>query len=507
MTVTAANPLRAGARLARAPEPSILVIFGGNGDLAQRKLLPALYNLALQRLLPASFAVVGTARQALTEDHYRAEVRDAIVTHSRTKPINEDVVASFLEHVHYVSSADDAGYVRLGRKLADLDASLGTNGNRLFYLATPPAAYAPIVASIGRHGLSRTQGWARIVVEKPFGRDLRSALDLSMKVYDVFNEDRVFRIDHYLGKETVQNILVMRFANGIFEPLWTRQYVDHVQITVAESLGMEERAAYYESAGAIRDIVQNHMLQLLTLVAMEPPAAFEANAVRDEKVKVLRALRPITAGQAAERTVRAQYLAGSVEGERVRGYREESGVSPTSHTESYVALKCYVDNWRWQGTPFYLRTGKRLPKRTTEIALQFRAAPHQVFSSGSAADLEPNALVMRIQPDEGLTLKIGAKVPVQGVRIRSVNMDFDYGASFMVDAPDAYETLILDALRGDATLFTRRDEVEQQWRFIDPIVEAWAASDVPPASYAAGTWGPPEADALLARDGRSWRRS
>jgi glucose-6-phosphate 1-dehydrogenase len=506
VATTLANPLRAGPRLARVPEPSTLVIFGGSGDLTSRKLLPALYNLALQRLLPSAFAVVGTGRSPSADERFRAELREAVAAFSRTKPLNEEVWSSFAENVRYVPTAGPEGYAELAATLDRIDRDLGTQGNRLFYLATPPRAYEPIVREIGAHGLARTAGWARVVVEKPFGHDLPSAMRLSERLHDVFREEQVFRIDHYLGKETVQNILVLRFANAIFEPLWTRQYVDHVQITVAEALGVEERGEYYESAGAARDVVQNHLLQLLALVAMEPPVAFDADAVRDEKMKVLRAMRPIGQGEVGERTVRGQYAGGFIEGTRVRGYREEPGVAALSGTETYVALKCFVDNWRWEGTPFYLRTGKRLPKRATEIALQFRAAPHQVFSRDASAGLDANTLVLRIQPDEGISLKFGAKVPVQGVRIRSVNMDFVYGASFMVDAPDAYETLILDALRGDATLFTRRDEVEQQWRLVDPILEGWTAGQADLPAYAAGTWGPAEADLLIARDGRAWRK-
>jgi glucose-6-phosphate 1-dehydrogenase len=506
VATTVANPLREGLRLARTPDPSTLVIFGGSGDLAARKLIPALYNLALQRVLPATFAVVGAARQGLSDERFREELHQAVAEHSRTKPLNEEVWRSFAEHLHFVATPDDRGYQELGRVLERLDRDLGTFANRLFYLATPPSAYAPIVQAIGAHGLRGKTGWARVVVEKPFGRDRESARTLTETIHKVFREDEVFRIDHYLGKETVQNILVLRFANGIFEPVWNRQYVDHVQITVAESIGVEERSGYYEQAGAMRDIVQNHLLQLLALVAMEPPVAFDDKAVRDEKVKVLRALRPI-GEDIRTRAVRGQHARGFIEGAAVPGYREESGVAADSRTETYVALKCFVDSWRWEGTPFYVRTGKRLPKRSTEIAIEFRVAPHQLFPREAAAGLEPNALVLRIQPDEGISLKFGAKVPVQGIRIRSVNMDFVYGASFMVDAPDAYETLILDALRGDATLFTRRDEVDQQWAFVDPIIQTWAASPGAPPAYEAGTWGPAEADALIERDGRKWRKA
>ena len=499
------NPLRAGVRIDRTPQPCALVIFGGTGDLAARKIVPALYNLALQRHLPAAFEVVGAARADLTSEQFREALHADLVTFSRTKPINEDVWRSFAASIHYVSTRDGEGYETLRHALADLDVRAGTNGNRLFYLATPPSAYEPIVEMLKAHRLTENVN-ARVVVEKPFGHDLASATDLSEKLHGVFTEDEIFRIDHYLGKETVQNILVLRFANGIFEPIWNRQYVDHVQITVAESLGIEERGAYYEQAGALRDIVQNHLLQLVALVGMEPPVAFDAKAVRDEKLKILRAVRPIAQDEIDTNVVRGQYGPGFIEGAPAAGYREEDDVAPTSNTETFIAIRAFIDNWRWEGTPFYLRTGKRLPKRTTEIAIQFRAAPHQVFSREAAEGMEPNALVLRIQPDEGISLKFGAKVPVQGIRIRSVNMDFVYGASFMVDAPDAYETLILDALRGDATLFTRQDEVEQQWRFVDPIARAWGLGHGDLPTYPAGSWGPPEADRLIARDGRSWRK-
>jgi glucose-6-phosphate 1-dehydrogenase len=500
-----ANPLRAGPRLARTPEPCALVIFGATGDLTARKIVPALYNLELQRLLPAAFAVVGAARADLTVAQFREKLHADLATYSRTKPINEDVWRSFAESVHYVSTRDGEGYETLRHTLADVDARGGTSGNRLFYLATPPSAYGPIVDMLKEHRLTETVN-ARVVVEKPFGHDLASAIELSEKLQGAFTEDQIFRIDHYLGKETVQNILVLRFANGIFEPIWNRQYVDHVQITVAESLGIEERGAYYEHAGALRDVVQNHLLQLVALVGMEPPVSFDAKSVRDEKLKVLRAIRPIPPDDIEDSVVRGQYGAGYIEGRPVRAYRDEDGVDPSSKTETFVAIRAFIDNWRWEGTPFYIRTGKRLPKRATEIAIQFRAAPHAVFSREAAEGMEPNALVLRIQPDEGISLKFGAKVPVQGIRIRSVNMDFVYGASFMVDAPDAYETLILDALRGDATLFTRQDEVEQQWSFVDPIARAWAEGRGELPIYPAGTWGPAEADLLIAQDGRKWRK-
>ena len=484
-----------------------MVIFGGTGDLSARKLMPALYDLARQRLLPAAFAVVGIGRGEMTDAEYRSQMRDAVAQHGRSRPLDDEVWTSFAERVLYVSVRSEEGYDDLRRRLDRLDSEVGTAGGRLFYLATPPGAYVPIVRSLGRHDVVRAaSGWSRIVVEKPFGNDLASARALTATLHEVFREDEIFRIDHYLGKETVQNILVLRFANAIFEPVWSRQYVDHVQITVAESLGVDDRAEYYDSAGAMRDVVQNHLLQLLALVAMEPPSAFDASAVRDEKVKVLRAMRPLRADEMEARAVRGQYAAGFVEGQPVQGYRQLREVAPESRTETFVALKLFVDNWRWEGIPFYLRTGKRLPKRATEVAIQFRAVPHQVFSAEAREGLEPNTLVVRIQPEEGISLKFGAKVPVQGIRIRSVAMDFVYGASFLVDAPDAYETLLLDALRGDATLFTRQDEVEEQWKLVDPVLHAWREASAEPPQYPAGAWGPAEADLFIGRDGRRWRQ-
>ena len=485
--------------------PAAFVIFGGTGDLSQRKLVPALYQLAKQAALSPSLAIVGASRTHLSDQEFRNELHDALVRHSRTQPIDEAVWDDLASRMRWVTTANDDGYAELGRVLDHLDAEKGTRGNRLFYLATPPSAYIPIIRAIGRHSLaSAASGWKRIVIEKPFGSDLTSARALSAALSETFSEAEIFRIDHYLGKETVQNILVLRFANGIFEPLWNRRYIDHVQITVGECLGVEERANYYEQAGAMRDIVQNHLLQLLALVAMEPPASFGADAVRDEKVKVLRALRPIRPDEVAERAVRAQYGPGYIEGQRTAGYRQDEGVAPTSETETYVALKCFIDNWRWQDTPFYLRTGKRLPRRSTEIAIQYHGAPHQMFGREASAGLEPNTLVLRLQPDEGISLTLGAKVPAQGVRIRSVNMEFMYG--FDAGSPDSYETLVLDALQGDATLFTRRDEAEQQWSFVDPILRGWRAGNSTLPRYDAGTWGPTEADLLVARDGRAWRK-
>jgi glucose-6-phosphate 1-dehydrogenase len=410
---------------------------------------------------------------------------------------------------HQGDFADPDTYDRLAVRLDEIDAGHGTLGHRLFYLATQPSAFPTIVAQIGRCGLDHEVhggGWRRIVIEKPFGRDLDSAKRLNREVARVFREAQVYRIDHYLGKETVRNLLVFRFGNGIFEPIWNRRYVDHVQITVAESLGVEERGAFYEETGAARDVLQNHLLQLLSLVAMEPPATFEADALRDEKAKVLRAIAEPTRLEVAHGVVRGQYASGWVEGGPVPGYREEPKVDPLSETETFVAARFLVDDWRWSGVPFYLRTGKRLPRRATEIAIQFREVPHRLFREASV-DPEPNLLAIRIQPDEGILLRFGSKVPGLGLDIRTVNMDFTYGSAFAVDAPEAYETLLLDAMLGDASLFTRADEVEAAWSIVSPIVDAWIDGPAPDfPDYAAGTWGPEAADALLERDGRRWRR-
>ncbi|HVI23096.1 MAG TPA: glucose-6-phosphate dehydrogenase, partial [Myxococcales bacterium] len=419
-------------------------------------------------------------------------------------PLNEEVWEAFAQNIHFVPTPDDAGYEQLGRMLDRVDAEAGTNGNRLFYLATPPQAYAPIIRAIGTHRL-RGQGWSRVVVEKPFGRDLQSATELTRIVHEVFREDEVFRIDHYLGKETVQNILVLRFANGIFEPVWNRQYVDHVQITASEELGIESRARYYEEAGILRDMIQNHVLQLVCLTAMEAPVAFDADAVRDEKIKVLRALCPIDAPEAVtEKVILGQYVAGQIAGQDVPGYQEEKDVATGSRTPTFVALKLLINSWRWDGVPFYVRSGKRLPKRATEIAIHFRRLPHSLFGEGASA---PNILVIRVQPEEGIALRFSAKVPGERYRPRTVSMDFRYGRTFAAASPEAYERLLLDALKGDQTLFTRRDEVEAAWKLVGGILQITESKDHPaPFRYPAGTWGPHESDALLNSDGRAWRR-
>ncbi|MBX6340889.1 MAG: glucose-6-phosphate dehydrogenase [Thermomicrobiaceae bacterium] len=510
-TATVTNPLREGLRLERIPSPCAMVIFGASGDLTRRKLMPALYDLAVDGLLPPGFSVIGFARRPLTHEEFRAQMREGVERFARHRPIDSGVWETFEQGLFYLSSEfqNPEGYDRLARELERLDRERGTAGNRIYYLATPPEDYELIVDNLGRAGLAQPeseQNWTRLIVEKPFGHDLQSAIELNDHLQTVFRERQIYRIDHYLGKETVQNIVAFRFANGIFEPIWNRNYIDHVQITVAESIGVENRGGYYDQTGALRDMVQNHMLQLLSVIAMEPPIAFEADAVRDEKVKVLHAIRPIPPDRVGEFTVRGQYGPGWVAGQAVPGYRQEPRVDPNSITETYVALKLYVDNWRWAGVPFYLRTGKRMPRRVTEIAIQFKSVPHPLFKSPGAA-VEPNVLAIRIQPDEGIALKIAAKVPGPQIRLRSVNMGFLYGTSFLVAPPEAYERLLLDSMLGDSTLFTRRDETEAAWRPITQILEGWAEAPPPDfPNYEAGTWGPHEADIFLARDGREWRR-
>jgi glucose-6-phosphate 1-dehydrogenase len=495
------NPLEAGLMLRRTPDPCALVVFGASGDLTHKKLMPALYALMLRRLLPPRFVIVGVARTEGDDDAFRSDMKDAVQKHARDE-FRQDVWDELAQRMHYVATdfADEGGESKLQDLLTKLDKEQELGGNRVYYLAVPPPAFPTIVDTLGKHRTAT--GWTRLIVEKPFGHDLESARELNRMLYEHFEENEIFRIDHYLGKETVQNMNALRFANGIFEPIWNRQFIDHVQITVAESIGIEGRAGYYERAGAIRDIFQNHLLQLLALTAMEPPIDFTAESVRNEKVKVLKALR--TPGPKA--VVRGQYGRGFVEGEEVVAYREEQGVAPDSMTETYVAAKLYVDNWRWADTPFYVRMGKRLARRETTIAIQFKRAPHPPFGEVASEGLRPNVLLVHVQPDEGVSLAIGAKVPGQGMTIRTVHMDFLYGGAFRTSLPEAYERLILDTLLGDGTLFTRADEVEEQWLLVDSIVAAWQRDRPSFPNYAAGTWGPPSGDDLLHRDGRSWRR-
>jgi len=496
-----ANPLLEGLSLRRTPDPCALVIFGASGDLTHKKLVPALYALMLRRLLPPRFVIVGVARSEGDDDVFRKDMKEAVQKHARDE-FREDVWDELAESMHYIATdfADEGGENALAELLAGLDEKHDLGGNRVYYLAVPPPAFPTIVDALGKRRTA--QGWTRLIVEKPFGHDLESARQLNTMLWEHFAEKEIFRIDHYLGKETVQNMLALRFANGIFEPIWNRQFIDHVQITVAESIGIEGRAGYYESAGAIRDIFQNHLLQLLALTAMEPPIDFTAESVRNEKVKVLKSIH--TPGPKS--VVRGQYGRGYIEGEEATAYREEKDVARDSMTETYVAAKLYVDNWRWADTPFYVRMGKRLARRETTIAIQFKRAPHPPFEETSAEGLRPNVLLVHVQPDEGVSLAIGAKVPGQGMSIRTVHMDFLYGGTFRTGMPEAYERLIVDTLLGDGTLFTRADEVEEQWLLVDTIVAAWQRDRPGFPNYAAGTWGPPSADDLLHRDGRSWRR-
>ena len=510
------NPLREAMPRATAPEPCVVVLFGATGDLTGRKLVPALYNLAREGMLPAGFSIVGFARRPKTDEQFRADMLDAVNKHSRLKPALPEVWKNFGSSIgyHAANLDDPAGYVSLKQRLGGVDCQRGTQGNRLFYLATSPEYFPVIIKNLGAAGLIADPAapgpWTRVVIEKPFGHDLESALALNRSAAAVLNERQVFRIDHYLGKETVQNILALRFANAIFEPLWNQKYIEHIQITAAEELGMEgRRGAYYDTAGAIRDVMQNHIMQLLSLVAMEPPVAMEADAIRDEKAKVLRSLRPLAPGEVAAQVVRGQYGPGTLLGKAVKGYREEEAVAPGSTTETYVAARLRLDTWRWAGVPFFIRVGKRLPKRVTEIAIQFKSAPTKLFAGNGDACLPPNAnlLALRIQPDEGISLAFEAKVPGMRVRLQPVKMDFRYGSSFGQQPPEAYERLLLDAMLGDSTLYTRADEVEHAWRFVDSIMAAWRQPPPPGfPNYAAGSWGPAEADRLMEGTSAKWRR-
>ena len=507
------NPLRDASdrRLPRMAGPCALVLFGVTGDLARRKLLPAIYDLANRGLLSPAFGLVGFARRDWRADHFAEVVAEAVKANART-PFREDVWLQLVEGIRFVSGEldDDEAFKRLGATLTELDEAQGTGGNHAFYLSVPPAAFDLTLDQLSRHGLagegrpSAGNAWSRVVIEKPFGHDLASAQDLQRKVEAAFDPQSVFRIDHYLGKETVQNMLAFRFANQLFEPIWNRTYIDHVQITMAEDIGIGGRAGYYDGIGAARDVTQNHLLQLLALTAMEEPTSFDADQLHAEKMKVLSATRP--AKDLALGAARGQYTAGWEGGEYVKGYLEEEGIAPDSTTETYAAIRVDIENRRWAGVPFYLRSAKRMPRRVTEIALVLRPAPHLPFDAADVVNLGANALVMRIQPDEGITLRFGAKVPATQMEVRDVTMDFAYGTSFAESSPEAYERLILDVLMGDPPLFPQHDEVEASWRILDPVLQYWAGLDARPEGYQAGSWGPACADEMLARDGRTWRR-
>lgn len=496
-------------RLERAAEPCVVLIFGATGDLTRRKLLPALFRLSQQRLVPAEFAILGTARNPLNDEEFRTLMKQAIAEFGPEGELDESIWEDFARRLFYSGGDfnDPALYQNLRSRLAEIDAEFETGGNRIFYLATAPDYFGLVARQLGEAKLARParSSWTRIIVEKPFGHDLESARSLNQELAKVFDEKQVYRIDHYLGKETVQNLLAFRFANSIFEPLWNRQYIDHIQITNAEALGVEGRGAYYEGAGALRDMIQNHVFQVTSLIAMEPPASLTANSVRDEKAKAMQSVRALLLEAIEKFAVRGQYGGGKVLGDTVLGYREEPGVEPNSSTETFAALKLYFDNWRWAGVPFYLRSGKRLQKHVTEIAIEFKAVPHGLFTD-SDAPLQPNILIIRIQPNEGITLRFGAKLPGQAMRIRPVNMDFRYGSSFGMKPPEAYERLLLDCMFGDSTLYARRDMVERGWEIVEPILEAWkkAAEGFP--NYEAGSWGPQASDDLIGQDGRKWRK-
>jgi glucose-6-phosphate 1-dehydrogenase len=503
------NPLREGLSTRAVPQPCSIVIFGATGDLTHRKLIPALYNLAADGELPPAVTVVAVARRDKKDDGFRGELEEAVRKFSRQN-VRDDIWKTFAQSIFYHRTEfhDLSGYESLAERLNQIDKERGTRGNRLFYLAVSPDQFDDILTNLKKVGLNRAPdgSWARVIVEKPFGTDLASARELNRIVNASFSEEQTYRIDHFLGKETAQNILVLRFANAIFEPLWNTRYIDHLQITAGETLGVEGRAGYYDKSGALRDMVQNHLLQLLCLIGMEAPTDLGADSIRDEKLKVVRSLRHLVGNAVIKNVVRGQYTGGAINGKPVAGYREEQNVDPKSTTETYVALRLNIDVWRWADVPIYMRVGKRLPKSGTEISVHFKKAPPVLFNKESVT-LDQNVLVVRIQPDEGISLRMQAKIPGTSLRIEPVKMDFHYGTSFGKPSPEAYERLLLDAMSGDATLFARRDEVEEAWAFIDPIEEEWRAQkDKALCFYSAGSWGPDEADELLARDGRAWRR-
>jgi glucose-6-phosphate 1-dehydrogenase len=505
------HPLEEPNRQSRTIDPCIIVIFGATGDLTGRKLSPALYNLGREGMLPANFATVGFARREKTDAQFREEIKKDISTFSRVKPIDETFWKNFEQKLFYHKSEfdDDQGYKALDSLLKDLDTKLGTRGNRVFYLSVQPKFFPMIIEKLKKHGLIYDHGdpgkWSRVIIEKPFGHDLESAEELQKEISKYLDESQTYRIDHYLGKETVQNILVFRFANSIFEPMWNYKHIDHVQITVAEEIGIGSRGHFYEEEGLLRDVLQNHMMQLLSLVAMEPPVSLSGSAIRDEKVKVVQAIRPLSTDDFMNTAIRGQYGPGFIDGKEVIGYRQEKDVSPNSNIETYTALRLFIDNWRWAGVPFYLRGGKRLPKRGTEIAIIFKDAPGVLFQQGNKRH-DPNLLAIRIQPDEGISLRINCKVPGPSSPIQPVKMDFRYGSYFGGSPPEAYERLIWDCMQGDSTLFARSDEVAASWKIFTPLLKYWAANaPVGFPNYASGTWGPKKADEMIQRDNRSWR--
>jgi glucose-6-phosphate 1-dehydrogenase len=490
--------------------PCVLVLFGASGDLASRKIIPALYEMAREKLLSDKVVLVGYSRTPMTDDKFREDFRDSVKKFARVKPVDEKTLSRLLGAVYYHAGdyGDSASHQALATRLRELDKKHGTGGNRLFYLSTPPSTFAPIIQGLGRNkdGYSGEGGksWQRIIIEKPFGTDLKTARELNALLYQWFSESQIFRIDHYLGKETVQNLMVMRFANSIFEPIWNYKYIDHIQITVSETLGVGLRGGYYDKSGATRDMVQNHMFQLMALCAMEPPASLDAVSIRDEKVKVFKSVRPIKPEAADEVTVRGQYGPGEFGGVKTPGYLKEKDVAPNSMTETFVAMRLLIDNWRWSGMPFYLRTGKFLPEKLSEVTVQFRSPPMTLFQKQIDTMVYPNELLIRVQPEEGISLRMNGKVPGGAMQIKSVALDFLYKTAFNVEPPEAYERLLGDAIAGDQTLFIRGDEAEAAWTVIDPIEQGWAKGKRPPEEYAPGTWGPKRATDLIERDGRRW---
>ena len=486
--------------------PCALVIFGASGDLAKRKLIPAIYELARQKMLSDKFVLVGYSRSEMSDEQYRQECREAVQKFARTKPV-EDAIWKRIENATFYVRGDygaEPDHAKLNDALKKYDQKFGTAGNRLFYLSTPPNTFAPVIEALGKSKSTDPKTWERIIIEKPFGRDLASARSLNALLHKYFAEEQVFRIDHYLGKETVQNLMVMRFANSIFEPIWNYKYIDHVQITVSETLGVGARGGYYDKSGALRDMVQNHLFQLMALVAMEPPAALDAVSIRDEKVKVYKSVRRLRPDHVDQFTVRGQYSAGEGDGQKTAGYRKEKDVPADSKTETFAALKLFIDNWRWSGMPFYLRTGKFLPEKLSEIVVRFRSPPLTLFQKQCESPVFPNDLVIRVQPDEGVSWRLNGKVPGGQMNIQPVALDFFYHTTFHVEPPEAYERLILDAMLGDQTLFIRGDEAEAAWAVIDPIEQGWVESKQPPQEYVPGTWGPKRSMELIELDGRRW---
>lgn len=504
------NALQDPLRFSRRVPPCAMVIFGASGDLSKRKLLPALYRLFFERRISSSFAVIGSSRTPLSDDQFREKMKESVSKFLEDAPFDEDVWTSFAQSLFYVPGDlnKPGSYDDIRKKVDEVEKTHQTAGNVLFYLSTQPSYYAEAILALGEHGLTKGNGWRRVIIEKPFGHDLASARKLNEEIHKVFDESQIYRIDHYLGKETVQNILAFRFGNGIFEPLWNRRYVDHIQITAAESIGVEGRGAYYQESGALRDMIQNHLSQVMATVMMEPPTVFDATNVRDERAKLLRAVRIMKPEDVPKYAVAGQYGPGEVGGEKLPGFRQEPSVDPSSQTDTYAAVTFFVDNWRWAGIPIYIRTGKRLPKRVTDIAIQFKAPPLGLFQQETKTGLRevrPNLLVLRIQPEEGISLRFLSKSPGSGMRVRPVSMDFNYGSSFGERSPTAYETLLLDAMAGDPTLYTRQDMVEASWQIMQPILDLWAHTKFDFPNYPAGSWGPKAADEMLARQGHVWR--